>query len=228
LQLLKSARAVLSGKAPNNDTCQILQSYLDRREKGASFDVLEVDSDIVAAFAWRTAHLTFEALKHRDVENRSWNSLLVDFWRLSTAHSQYLVVKNFYEAVSSPQLAAAVDPDTLKLLHSLFRLHALHTLEREASEFFTSSAVTTRQIGLARTNAVMKLLDEIRPHAVRLVDAWKIPDWQLDSSLGRYDGEVYPDLFRRASQENPVNDLVFDPYPWNENVLKNGAPKSKL
>lgn len=219
---------MLSGKAPNNDTCQILQSYLDRREKGASFDVLEVDGDIVAAFAWRTAHLTFEALKHRDVENRSWNSLLVDFWRLSTAHSQYLVVKNFYEAVSSPQLAAAVDPETLSLLQKLFRLHALHTLEREASEFFTSSAVTTRQIGLARTNAVMKLLDEIRPHAVRLVDAWKIPDWQLDSSLGRYDGEVYPDLFRRASQENPVNDLVFDPYPWNENVLKNGPPKSKL
>jgi acyl-CoA oxidase len=74
----------------------------------------------------------------------------------------------------------------------------------------------------------MKLLDEIRPHAVRLVDAWKIPDWQMDSSLGRYDGNVYPDLFRRASQENPVNDLVFDPYPWNDNVLKNTPPKSKL
>lgn len=226
-QLLKSARSVLAGKGANNDTCQILQNYLDRRDKGASFDVLEVDSDIVAAFAWRTAHLTFEALKHRDVEKRSWNSLLVDFWRLSTAHSQYLVVKNFHEAVTSPQLTSALDPETTGLMHKLFRLYALHTLEREAAEFFSSSAVTTRQISLAQNNAVMKLLDEIRPHAVRLVDAWKIPDWQLDSSLGRYDGEVYPDLFRRASQ-NPVNDLVFDPYPWNEAVLKNGAAKSKL
>ncbi|KAA8646874.1 fatty-acyl coenzyme A oxidase [Aspergillus tanneri] len=225
--LLKSARSVLAGKPSNNDTCQILQNYLSRRDKGASFDVLEVDSDIVAAFAWRTAHLTFEALKHRDVEKRSWNSLLVDFWRLSTAHSQYLVVKNFYEAVTSPQLTAALDPETTTLMHKLFRLYALHTLEREAAEFFSSSAVTTRQISLAQTNAVMKLLDEIRPHAVRLVDAWKIPDWQLDSSLGRYDGEVYPDLFRRASQ-NPVNDLVFDPYPWNEAVLKNAPPRSKL
>ncbi|KAK1142467.1 hypothetical protein N8T08_007829 [Aspergillus melleus] len=225
--LLKSARAVLAGKGANNDTCQILQTYLSRRDKGASFDVLEVDSDIVAAFAWRTAHLTFEALKHRDVEKRSWNSLLVDFWRLSTAHSQYLVVKNFHEAVTSPHLTSALDPETTTLMHQLFRLYALHTLEREAAEFFSSSAVTTRQISLAQTNAVMKLLDDIRPHAVRLVDAWKIPDWQLDSSLGRYDGEVYPDLFRRASQ-NPVNDLVFDPYPWNEAVLKNAPPKSKL
>lgn len=181
----------------------------------------------MAAFAWRTAHLTFEALKHRDVEKRSWNSLLVDFWRLSTAHSQYLVVKNFYEAVTSSHVTGALDPETTGILHKLFRLYALHTLEREASEFFSSSAVTVRQIGLTQNTAVMKLLDEIRPHAVRLVDSWKIPDWQLDSSLGKYDGEVYPDLFRRASQENPVNDLVFDPYPWNAAVLKNERP-SKL
>ncbi|PYI09777.1 acyl-CoA oxidase [Aspergillus sclerotiicarbonarius CBS 121057] len=224
--LLKSARAVLAGKGTNNDTSQILQAYLARRDMGASFDILGNDADIVAAFAWRTAHLTFEALKHRDVEKRSWNSLLVDFWRLSTAHSQYLVVKNFYEAVTSPEVTGALDAETAGVLHKLFRLYALHTLEREASEFFSSSAVTVRQIGLTQNNAVMKLLDEIRPHAVRLVDSWQIPDWQLDSSLGKYDGDVYPDLFRRASQ-NPVNDLVFDPYPWNAAVLKNG-PKSKL
>ncbi|GKZ21753.1 fatty-acyl coenzyme A oxidase [Aspergillus brasiliensis] len=225
--LLKSARAVLAGKGSNNDTSRILQAYLARRDKGASFDILGNDGDIVAAFAWRTAHLTFEALKHRDVEKRSWNSLLVDFWRLSTAHSQYLVVKNFYEAVTSSHVTGSLDPETTGVLHKLFRLYALHTLEREASEFFSSSAVTVRQIGLTQNNEVMKLLDEIRPHAVRLVDSWKIPDWQLDSSLGKYDGEVYPDLFRRASQENPVNDLVFDPYPWNAAVLKNERP-SKL
>ncbi|PKY04952.1 acyl-CoA oxidase [Aspergillus campestris IBT 28561] len=226
--LLKSARSVLAGQAANNDTCRILKNYLSRRNKGASFDVLEQDKDIVDAFAWRASHLTFEALKHRDVEKRSWNSLLVEFWRLSTAHSQYLVVKNFYDAVNSPQLSAALGPETTATLHKLFRLYALHTLEREAAEFFSSSAVTTRQISLAQTTAVSKLLDEIRPHAVSLVDSWNFDDWQLDSSLGRYDGDVYPDLFRRASQENPVNDLVFDPYPWNANVLKNSPKSSKL
>ena len=172
--------------------------------------------------------MTFEALKHRDAEKRSWNSLLVDFWRLSTAHSQYLVVKNFYEAISSPQLSTVLGADTKTIMHQVFRLYALHTLEQDAVEFFSSGAVTVRQITLTRTTVVMKLLDDIRPHAVRLVDAWAIPDWQLDSSLGRYDGQVYEDLFRRASQENPVNDLVFDPYPWNSAVLKNQPDKSKL
>lgn len=187
---------------------------------GAAFDILGNDEDLVAAFAWRTSFLTFEALKHRDEEKNSWNSLLVDFWRLSTAHSQYLIVKNFYEALSSQSVTAELDPATVTLLHKLFRLFALHTLEREASEFFSSSAVTVRQIQLARTKAVMKLLEEIRPHAVRLVDVWRFPDWQLDSSLGRYDGKVYEDLFARASEMNPLNALTIDPYPGSDTLVK--------
>lgn len=187
---------------------------------GAAFDVLGRDDDIVAAFAWRTSFLTFEALKHRDEEKGSWNSLLVDFWRLSTAHSQYLIVKNFYEALQSEKVAGELGEETAAIMHKLFRLYALHTLEREASEFFSSSAVTVRQIQLARTKAVMKLLEEIRPHAVRLVDAWNFPDWQLDSSLGRYDGKVYEDLFRRASELNPLNALTIDPYPDSDVLIK--------
>ena len=194
---------------------------------GAAFDILSRDSDIVAAFAWRTAFLTFEALKHRDEDKQSWNSLLVDFWRLSTAHSQYLVVKNFYDALRSPSIANELDPETVGLMHKLFRLYALHTLEREASEFFSSSAVTVRQIQLARTKSVMQLLKEIRPHAIRLVDAWAFPDWQLDSSLGRYDGKVYEDLFYRASELNPLNALTVDPYPDSEVLIRRDERKGK-
>jgi len=217
---LKSARAVLKGKPSDNDTTRILQDFLARRDMGAAFDVLGRDEDIVAAFAWRTSFLTFEALKHRDEEKGSWNSLLVDFWRLSTAHSQYLVVKNFFEALRNNDIESALGKETSALMHKLFRLYALHTLEKEASEFFSSAAVTVRQIQLARTKAVMKLLEEIRPHAVRLVDAWHFPDWQLDSSLGRYDGKVYEDLFRRASELNPLNALTVDPFPDSDILIK--------
>jgi len=116
-------------------------------------------------------------------------------------------------------------------MQKLFRLYALHTLEQESSEFYTSGATTVRQIVLARTNAVMKLLKEIRPHAVRLVDAWGFPDWQLDSSLGRYDGKVYEDLFFRASELNPLNAITVDPYPDSGVLFKKDASqafKSKL
>ena len=172
------------GKAGDNDTTRILSEFIRRRDIGAAFDVIGSDEDLVAAFAWRVSFLTFEALRHRDEDKQSWNSLLVDFWRLSTAHAQYMVVKNFHEALKDPNTTKSVDSNTVSLLHKLFRLYALHTLEKEASEFYSSAAVTVRQITLARTKAVMKLLEEIRPHAVRLVDAWKFPDWQLDSSSG--------------------------------------------
>ena len=77
----------------------------------------------------------------------------------------------------------------------------------------------------------MRLLEEIRPHAVRLVDAWRFPDWQLDSSLGRYDGKIYEDMFERASELNPLNALTIDPYPNSEVLIKKderGKLRSKL
>ena len=61
----------------------------------AVFGIIGNDVDLVAAFAWRTAYLTSEALRHRDEQKKAWNDLLVDFYCLSKAHSQYLVVKNF-------------------------------------------------------------------------------------------------------------------------------------
>ena len=198
---------------------------------GAAHDILGSDSDLVNAFAWRVSYLTFEALKRRDVDKNSWNSLLVDFWRLSTAHSQYIVVKNFYDALQSDSLKSELDSPTVDVLHKLFRLYALNTLEKEAAEFYSSAAVTVRQIQLARTKSVMKLLEEVRPHALRLVDAWQFPDWQLDSSLGRKDGKVYEDMFYRASELNPLNGLTVDPYPDNDVLIKRDETlkfKSKL
>ncbi|KFX87306.1 hypothetical protein V490_08366 [Pseudogymnoascus sp. VKM F-3557] len=230
--LLKIARSVLKGKAPVNDTAEIFRTYLDAQDKGCAFDILSNDGDIVAAFAWRTSYLTFEALKHRDGEKKSWNSLLVDFWRLSTAHSQYLVVKNFYDALQSSSLTYELDSVSITTMHQLFRLFALSTLEKEAAEFYSSSALTVRQIQLVRTKSVMQLLADIRPHALRLVDAWQFPDWQLDSSLGRKDGKVYEDMFHRASQLNPLNGLTVDPYPESDVLIKsdetNRALQAKL
>ncbi|KAL5374693.1 hypothetical protein PMIN06_012186 [Paraphaeosphaeria minitans] len=228
--LLKSARSVLSGAKPTNETTRILSDFRSRSEIGCAFDILGSDEDLVSAFAWRASFLTFEALKHRDDNKKPWNDLLVDFYRLSKAHSQYLVVRNFYDALKHGNIGREVDATTHDVLWKLFRLWALHTLEQEGSEFFASGAASRHQISLARTNAVMKLLKEIRPHAVSLVDGWGFDDWVLDSSLGRLDGKVYEDMFHRASELNPLNGVTVDPYPENEVLFKNVEPwaKSKL
>ncbi|KAF2872387.1 acyl-CoA dehydrogenase/oxidase C-terminal [Massariosphaeria phaeospora] len=228
--LLKSARAVLANKGPANDTTRILSHFHSRSEVGCAFDIIGSDSDLVDAFAWRASFLTFEALKHRDEHKKPWNDLLVDFYRLSKAHSQYMVTKSFYEALQSQATTSKINTDTLELLKKLFRLFALHTLEQEASEFYASGACSKHQISLARTNTVMRLLKEIRPHAVKLVDAWGFDDWVLDSSLGRSDGKVYEDMFYRASELNPLNRITVDPYPDSAVLFRRveGEVKSKL
>jgi acyl-CoA oxidase len=55
----------------------------------------------------------------------------------------------------------------------------------------------------------MTLLAEIRPNAVALVDAFKFPDYLLNSSLGRSDGKVYEDMTDRAGRE-PINGLTMN------------------
>ena len=44
----------------------------------------------------------------------------------------------------------------------------------------------------------------MRPDAVALVDAWAIPDFVLDSAIGRSDGDAYGALLAAAKRE-PLN-----------------------
>jgi acyl-CoA oxidase len=61
------------------------------------------------------------------------------------------------------------------------------------------------------------LLEAIRPDAISLVDAWAFTDYELNSALGREDGDVYADLLRMAAR-SPLN--ATDEGPAWESVLK--------
>ena len=47
---------------------------------------------------------------------------------------------------------------------------------------------------------VTALLNDLRPNAVALVDAFEFPDNVLNSAIGRYDGKVYEALYRVREQ----------------------------
>lgn len=51
---------------------------------------------------------------------------------------------------------------------------------------------------------ILELLTLIRPNAVALVDAFDFKDMALGSVLGRYDGNVYENLFEWA-KKSPLN-----------------------
>lgn len=52
--------------------------------------------------------------------------------------------------------------------------------------------------------SILRLLAEIRPNAVALVDSFDFTDHVLGSILGRYDGNVYENMYKWAL-ESPLN-----------------------
>ena len=179
------------------------------------YDVIGNDLAIVHAFRRRAADLSYKAYEERVIQKRSWNSLLIQLYRLSKAHSQAILVENFYNALTSDKSVPAGAQPTLL---NLFRLFSLYTMDGDGREFFNSGGVSNEQLDKLR-GRTQELMLSIRPHAVNLVDAWKIPDYLLDSALGRYDGKVYEDLFNRAHRLNPLNKITFNPNYWEEETV---------
>ena len=48
---------------------------------------------------------------------------------------------------------------------------------------------------------------------------------ELDRSLGRYDSNVYKNMFFRPSELNPLNAITADPYPKSGVLFKDTSSK---
>jgi len=214
--LIKQMTAAVQQKGPPKEifeeTCR---AYLSQRDTLTSL-TLDTDTKIVEAFQRRALDLTYKAYHARIVEKKLWNSLLIQLYKLSRAHSQSMLVSNFHTAlINNASTLSSTLHETLLLL---FRLFALYTMDNEAREFAKANAVNDKELD-ALPDKVQQLMALIRPHAVRLVDAWAIPDFLLDSALGRYDGRVYEDLFNRAHRLNPLNEVTFNPDYRSEEIV---------
>lgn len=84
-------------------------------------------------------------------------------------------MENFHEAVGKSELRHA---DT-QVLKALFRLFAIYTIDAEAREFQSSGALSSETLD-ALPDRILDLMQQIRPHAVRLVDSFALPDFLLD------------------------------------------------
>ena len=197
-----------------------IQYWHFMRNKGshAKFDLFDDEDQIVKAFQHRASYLAYQAYKARIVEKQPWTSLMISLHRLSRAHSEALLVSNFYNAVFTNRPEPPLDSTIIQILKILFRLFALFTVDTSASEFLFSGAISTDQLPKI-SSTIQSAMADIRPHAVRLVDAWSIPDYLLESALGRYDGDVYNELFRRAHEENPLNQETFNPDWKSEEIV---------
>jgi len=213
----KMSNTINDPDSPAKDpTDELFQFYLRNKDHRLPQNVLKdgvVDNQgIVDVFQWRAADLSYRAYQARVVEKKPWTRLMIQLHNLSRAYSEQILVTNFYNSLTS------IAPPASPALRTCFQLYALYTLDQFASSFTMAAAVPPESV-FALQDGIIDLMAELRPHAVKLVDAWSIPDWLLNSALGRNDGRVYEELFDMAHRRNPLNKVTFNPDWRSEEIV---------
>ncbi|KAE8576959.1 hypothetical protein XENTR_v10004383 [Xenopus tropicalis] len=208
--LVKSYKAVLSGKRLDgmvsylNDVSQHRVQPHPVAGRSLVKDINDIQN-LVEAYKQRAAWLVVAAAKNVNTDSKrgkrkedAWNKNSVDLVRASEAHCHYVVVKLFAD-----KLSEVLDVAAHRILSSLCLFYALHGISKNTGDFLQAGLLTTLQVDLVQQR-VKDLLAVIRPNAVALVDAFDYSDTQLGSVLGRYDGNVYENMFEWA-KKSPLN-----------------------
>ncbi|TPX08498.1 uncharacterized protein E0L32_009985 [Thyridium curvatum] len=192
----KFFRAFIAERADASGFCRQIESFTDPVE-------------LLRAFRYRTASLAYHAYVLRVAKGAPWTEMMILLRTLSNAHCQTLLVEHFAAGLNQRKANNSLYGHTLAVLETLFRLFALHTLEVSVSEFLEFGILVPSQLDRLRED-IRLLMQEVRPHAAKLVDAWEIPDYLIAGSLGKYAGNVYEELFQAAHYENPLNGQNFN------------------
>ena len=218
----KMQHCVQNPDAPSKDpTDELFKHYLQNKDHRIPESYLNLttgaidDTSIVSIYQWRAAALSYTAYQHRIEQRKPWTKMMIQLHALSRAYSEQILITNFHNAISSSPFLSSPTPDGLR---TCFRLYALFTMEQSSPSFLLSTSIPASCL-TTLPDAIFDLMLELRPHAVKLVDAWSIPDFLLNSALGRYDGKVYEELFDMAHRRNPLNQVTFNPDFRSEEIV---------
>ncbi|XP_039267686.2 peroxisomal acyl-coenzyme A oxidase 1-like [Styela clava] len=151
------------------------------------------------------------------------NKVSVHSVRAANAHCHYFVVKNFVDEIKTLELS----PGLRSVLMDLARLYALDGLSKNSGEFMEEGLLSGKDVKQCH-QLVVELLPKIRPNAVSLVDAYEFSDKILMSVLGRYDGNVYPNLLEWAMKSELNKTDVIPAYEKHIRPLLKRHQMSKL
>jgi len=160
-------------------------------------------------------------LKISNDHDQAWNASSLVWINAVRAHCYTFMMSNFAQEVKEVQ-----DKPCKDALLKVCAIFALSTLLDDPT-----FQLPREQLKIAR-EALQRAMNDTRPNAVALVDAFDIPDNVLNSVLGRYDGNVYEALYESA-KKSPINqsDAPFDGYQeylrphLNLEFLKQGNSK---
>ncbi|RHY69989.1 hypothetical protein DYB38_008102 [Aphanomyces astaci] len=101
----------------------------------------------------------------------------------------------------------------------LWQLYGLWRLQANLGEFRLADHLSSTQ-GTWVQDQLLALLPLVRRNAVALVDGFGLSDFELNSTIGRYDGDIYRALVARAAAESlNQTDVVPGYHQWLQPLL---------
>ncbi|OQR81098.1 peroxisomal acyl-coenzyme A oxidase, partial [Thraustotheca clavata] len=118
--------------------------------------------------------------------------------RASMGHAESVLLQCFYDGVLE-----ITDKPLQAVMFQLWQLYALWRMNEHLGEFRMDNYLNAQQASWVQ-ESMLGMLAKIRPNAIPLVDGFGITDFELNSAIGRYDGDIYRALIERAAKE-PLN-----------------------
>ncbi|ETK92292.1 hypothetical protein F441_04408 [Phytophthora nicotianae CJ01A1] len=166
-----------------------------KAQKSEDFGNLEL---LLDAFQTRTARVVLALASKMKATKNDGNACMVLMTRASAAHAELILLEAFIRGAQN--LPASSEKDSVTQLCSLF---GAWLITKSLGDFRQHDYLSSQQADLVR-NQVVRLLPLIRKNCVLLTDAWDFSDFELNSTIGRYDGDIYRALVKRAADE-PLN-----------------------
>ncbi|KAM6557239.1 hypothetical protein CsatB_004258 [Cannabis sativa] len=205
--LMKTVSQLVSGKKPVGTT-----SYLGRVEhlmqsqpnvhKAEDWLQPSVMVEVFEARATRMSVACAQNLRKFPNQEDGFAELSADLIEAAVAHCQLIVVSKFIEKLQQDIPGKGVKEQ----MQSLCYIYALSLIHKHLGDFVATGCITPKQASLANEQ-LRSLYTKVRPNAVALVDAFNYTDHYLSSVLGRYDGNVYQNLYDEAWKD-PLNESV--------------------
>jgi len=136
----------------------------------------------------------------------AWNACSLAWVNAVRAHCYTFMMFNFIQEINE-----CTDKAIKAVLSKVCALFALNIILED-----TTWNLPHHQFKFAR-EAAHRAMNDIRPDAVALVDAFDISDNVLNSVIGRFDGNVYEALYESA-KKSPLNQV--DPFEGYKEYLQ--------
>ncbi|RLN89526.1 hypothetical protein BBJ28_00013004, partial [Nothophytophthora sp. Chile5] len=138
---------------------------------------------LLEAFQIRATRIILSLAKQMKATKNDGNACMVLMTRASTAHAELMLLDAFVRGVAN--LPAGPEQRAVANLCALF---GAWLITKSLGDFRQHDYLSSEQAELVRAQ-VVRLLPIVRKNCVLLTDAWDFTDFELNSTIGRYDGD---------------------------------------